>query len=104
MIAYLANVKKYDVNAKKKRRRARSSSISVSRCATAAHRRLPTPTSKELDRVKAGWITKKMNVDYTKMVDNALKKVYNTMPVDNTKSLVTFYYLVSKNLAELGTF
>ena len=58
---------------------------------------------KELDRVKAGWITKKLGVDDAKKADGALEKVCKAMSADNTKARVTFYYLVAKELGKLSS-
>jgi len=58
---------------------------------------------KELDRVKAGWIVKKLGVSDGAKADSVLQKVCETMASDNTKNRVTFYYLVAKHLGQLGT-
>jgi hypothetical protein len=57
---------------------------------------------KELDRVKAGWIGKKLGIADTGKADAVLQKVCQQMAADNTKHRVTFYYLVAKQLDKLG--
>jgi Protein of unknown function (DUF2853) len=58
---------------------------------------------KELDRVKASWIGKKLGVDDGAKADAALDKVCKMMAADKTKHGVTFYYLVAKELDKLAT-
>lgn len=58
---------------------------------------------KELDRVKAGWIAKKLGVADDSKADAAMQKVCETMKADRTKARVTFYYLVAKHLGKLGS-
>lgn len=58
---------------------------------------------KELERVKAGWVTKKLGVTDGAKADAAIASVAKAMAADKTKSRVTFYYLVAKDLGKLAT-
>ena len=58
---------------------------------------------KELDRVKASWIGKKLGVDDAAKAEAALDTVCKMMAADRTKHRVTFYYLVAKELDKLAT-
>jgi len=58
---------------------------------------------KELERVKSGWVTKKLGVSDGAMADAAIAGAAKAMAADKTKSRVTFYYLVAKNLDKLAT-
>ena len=55
----------------------------------------------ELDRVVEKWCGKKLGVTGDKAAA-AVKKTCETMKGDNSKSRVTFYYLVAKDLGKLG--
>ena len=57
---------------------------------------------KELGRVRDNWAGKKFGVSDGAKADSAIEKVCQTMSADNTKSRVTFYYLVAKHLVKLG--
>jgi hypothetical protein len=100
MTDYLADVKKYDSGAdadivKKIERhlgialRNRDSSL------------VSCSDPKELDRVKASWCGKKLGVEGAD-ADKAVEAVCAAMSADRTKSRVTFYYLVAKELGKLG--
>ena len=58
---------------------------------------------KELDRVKASWVAKKLGVADGAKADAAIEKICKAMAADNTKSRVTFYYLVAKDLGKLAS-
>lgn len=102
MADYLADVKKYDAAADADTvgkivkhlgialRNADSSLVSCT-------------DPKELDRVKANWISKKLGVSDDAKADSVVQKVCETMSADRTKSRVTFYYLVAKHLGKLGS-
>jgi hypothetical protein len=102
MADYLADVKKYDAAADADAvakivkhlgialRNADSSLVSCT-------------DPKELDRVKANWIAKKLGVEDDAKADSVVQKVCETMSADRTKSRVTFYYLVAKHLGKLGS-
>lgn len=55
----------------------------------------------ELARVNEKWCAKKLGVDAGKG-EAAVAKVCEKMKDDRTKSRVTFYYLVAKELGKLG--
>jgi hypothetical protein len=102
MADYLTDVKKYDAGAS-----ADVVAKIVKHLGIALRNRDSSLVScadqKELDRVKAGWIAKKLGVADAGMADSALQKVCQEMAADNTKHRVTFYYLVAKNLNKLGS-
>lgn len=56
----------------------------------------------ELDRVREKWCVKKFGATDAKKSDDIIAKVCETMKADNTKSRVTFYYLVAKHMGKLG--
>lgn len=56
----------------------------------------------ELDRVREKWCMKKLGETDTAKCDSVIEKVCETMSADNTKSRVTFYYLVAKHLGTLS--
>lgn len=58
---------------------------------------------KELERVKTSWVTKKLGVTDSAQADAAIASAAKAMAADRTKSRVTFYYLVAKNLGKLAT-
>lgn len=102
MADYLADVRKYDSGASEEivnkivkhlgiALRNRDSSL------------VSTTDPKELDRVKANWIAKKLGVTDGAKADAAIDKTVKAMAADNTKSRVTFYYLTAKHLDKLGT-
>ncbi|WP_046118887.1 DUF2853 family protein [Ensifer aridi] len=55
---------------------------------------------KELERVKEKWCEKKLGVDGVE-ADAAIAAAAQAMADDRSKSRVTFYYLVAKNLGKL---
>jgi Protein of unknown function (DUF2853) len=55
----------------------------------------------ELDRVKEKWCAKKLGVTGPE-ADAAVEAVAKTMAGDRSKSRVTFYYLVAKQLGKLA--
>ena len=102
MADYLPDVKKYDAGAN-----ADAVTKIVKHLGIALRNRDSSLVSctdqSELDRVKAGWITKKLGVADANKADAAVQKVCQAMAADNTKSRVTFYYLVAKHLDKLGS-
>lgn len=56
---------------------------------------------KELERVRASWCEKKLGVADKEKAELAIQKVCETMADDRSKSRVTFYYLVAKQLGRL---
>lgn len=57
--------------------------------------------SSELDRVVEKWCGKKLGVTGA-AADSAVQAVCGMMSADRSKSRVTFYYLVAKELGKLG--
>lgn len=57
----------------------------------------------ELDRIKKGWIAKKLGEADDAKADSILQKVCETMSADRTKARVTFYYLVAKHYDRLAS-
>ena len=56
----------------------------------------------ELDRVRAKWCEKKFGFEEAQRADAIIELVCRTMGSDNSKSRVTFYYLVAKHMGRLG--
>ncbi|MBX3570434.1 MAG: DUF2853 family protein [Rhizobiaceae bacterium] len=102
MTDYLADVKKYDAGAS-----ADVVNKIVKHLGIALRNRDSSLVSasdpKELDRVKAGWIAKKLAVSDAAKADEAIKAVCAAMADDRSKSRVTFYYLTAKHLGKLET-
>jgi len=102
MTDYLADVKKYDPDAN-----ADIVNKIVKHLGIALRKRDSSLVSatdpKELDRVKAGWIAKKLAVADAAKADEAIKAVCEAMAGDRSKSRVTFYYLTAKHLGKLET-
>jgi Protein of unknown function (DUF2853) len=102
MADYLADVKKYDAAAN-----ADAVAKIVKHLGIALRNRdsslVSCTDSKELDRVKANWVAKKLGIADSSKADAAIEKTCKAMAADNTKSRVTFYYLVAKDLGKLGS-
>jgi hypothetical protein len=98
MADHLANVRKYDAGADE----AKVAKI-VKHLGIALRNRDSSMVScsdpKELARVQEKWCAKKFGIDEAKGMA-AIEAVCAAMKGDNSKSRVTFYYLVAK---ELGT-
>ncbi|MBX3596875.1 MAG: DUF2853 family protein [Rhizobiaceae bacterium] len=102
MADYLADVKKYDATASAEivdkivkhlgiaLRKADSSLVSCT-------------DPEELDRIKKGFIAKKLGESDAAKADSILEKVCESMSADRTKSRVTFYYLVAKHYGKLAS-
>jgi len=58
---------------------------------------------KELDRVRENWIGKKLGIADAAKANASIEKTCKAMHADNTKSRVTFYYLVAKDLGKLAS-
>jgi hypothetical protein len=101
MADYLADVKKYDATADE-------SVVNkiVKHLGIALRNRDSSLVSctdpKELGRVRDNWAAKKLGVTDGAKADSAIEKVCQTMSADSSKSRVTFYYLVAKQLGKLG--
>ena len=102
MADYLADVKKYDAAAN-----ADVVEKIVKHLGIALRNRDSSLVSctdpKELERVKAGWVSKKLGITDDKKADAAIEKVCQAMHADHSKHRVTFYYLVAKDLGKLGS-
>jgi hypothetical protein len=57
---------------------------------------------KELDRVREKWCFKKFGATDVAQCDQFIKNVCEMMKEDKTKSRVTFYYLVAKQMGKLA--
>lgn len=102
MADYLADVKKYDAKAD-----ADTVNKIVKHLGIALRNRdsalVSATDPKELDRVKANWIGKKLGVTDAKSADAAVESAAKAMAADTSKSRVTFYYLTAKHLGKLGS-
>jgi len=102
MTDYLADVQKYDPGAS-----AETVGKIVKHLGIALRNRdsalVSATDQKELDRVKAGWIAKKLGVTDSAKADEAIRNVCEAMAADRSKSRVTFYYLTAKHLGKLDT-
>ncbi|MEM9331603.1 MAG: DUF2853 family protein [Pseudomonadota bacterium] len=56
----------------------------------------------ELDRVREKWCMKKLGSDDEAKCDAVISSVCETMSDDHNKQRVTFYYLVAKEMGQLG--
>ena len=56
----------------------------------------------ELARVREKWCEKKLGMTDAAAADEVISKVCGEMKDDNSKSRVTFYYLVAKHMGKLG--
>jgi len=56
----------------------------------------------ELDRVREKWCVKKLGATDDAAADAVIGKVCETMQGDRQKQRVTFYYLVAKEMGQLG--
>ncbi len=102
MADHLADVKKYDAGAD-----AETVNKIVKHLGIALRNRdsslVSTTDPKEMDRVKASWIGKKLGVTDAASADAAIAATSKAMAADKTKERVTFYYLVAKHLDKLGS-
>ena len=100
MANYLADVQKYDATAD-------SGAVDkiVKHLGIALRNRDSSLVScgdpEELARVREKWCKKKLGESEDARCDSAIEKVCQTMAGDNSKSRVTFYYLVAKELGKL---
>ena len=102
MADYLADVKKYDAGAS-----AEAVDKIVKHLGIALRNRDSSLVSctdpEELKRVRDSWAGKKLGVTDAAKADAAIEKACKAMHADNTKSRVTFYYLVAKDLGKLAS-
>ena len=102
MTDYLADVQKYDGKAS-----AETVNKIVKHLGIALRNKdsslVAASDQKELDRVKNNWAVKKLGVTDGAKADAAIQKTAKAMAADTSKSRVTFYYLVAKDLGKLGS-
>lgn len=100
MTDYLPDVRKYDANADE----AVVAKI-VKHLGIALRNRdsslVSASDKSELDRVVQSWCAKKLGVT-GEAAEKAVASVAEAMKADRSKSRVTFYYLVAKELGKLG--
>ncbi len=100
MADYLADVRKYDALAD-----AEVVEKIVKHLGVALHNRdsslVACSDKSERDRVRERWCEKKFGYDDAGRADRIIELVCQTMSADNSKSRVTFYYLVAKHLGKL---
>lgn len=101
MADYLADVRKYDATADEG-----AVNKIVKHLGIALRNRDSSLVScsdpSELDRVREKWCMKKFGETDAAKCDSVIEKVCQTMSGDNSKSRVTFYYLVAKHLGKLS--
>lgn len=101
MADYLADVRKYDSGASEE-----IVNKIVKHLGIALRNRDSSLVSctdpKELDRVRANWIGKKLGVTDDAKANSVIEKVCQELSGDRTKERVTFYYLTAKHLGKLG--
>jgi len=102
MSDYLADVRKYDASADE----AVVAKI-VKHLGIALRNRDSSLVScsdpSELERVRKNWCGKKLGISDDDRANAAIEKVCEAMSADRSKSRVTFYYLVAKELGQLGS-
>ncbi|WP_331371586.1 DUF2853 family protein [Sinorhizobium chiapasense] len=101
MTDYLADVQKYDSGADEAvvNKIVRHLGIALRNKDSAL---VSASDPKELERVKEKWCEKKLGVGGAD-ADAAIAATAKAMADDRSKSRVTFYYLVAKNLGKLQT-
>lgn len=101
MTDYLADVRKYDALADPE-----IVSRIVKYLGVALHNRdsslVACSDVSERERVREKWCEKKLGYLDADRADSTIDLVCQTMARDNSKSRVTFYYLVAKHLGKLG--
>lgn len=101
MTDYLADVRKYDPLAD-----ADVVDRLVKYLGVALHNRdsllVACSDKSERDRVRERWCEKRLGFEDAAKADTIIELVCETMSRDNSKSRVTFYYLVAKHLGVLA--
>ena len=101
MTDYLADVRKYDALADPE-----IVGRIVKHLGVALHNRdsslVACSDVSERERVREKWCEKKLGYKDADRADSTIDLVCQTMARDNSKSRVTFYYLVAKHLGKLG--
>lgn len=102
MADYLADVKKYDAGASEEAVNKIVKHLGIAlRSRDASLVSCSDPS--ELDRVRESWCMKKLGETDAGKCDSTIQKVCEAMSADRSKSRVTFYYLVAKDLGKLTT-
>ena len=100
MTDYLADIRKYDALADPK-----IVDRIVKHLGVALHNRdsalVACSDVSERERVREKWCEKKLGYQDADRADSTIDLVCQTMARDNSKSRVTFYYLVAKHLGKL---
>ena len=101
MTDYLADIRKYDALADPQ-----IVDRIVKHLGVALHNRdsslVACSDVSERERVREKWCEKKLGYQDADRADSTIDLVCQTMARDNSKSRVTFYYLVAKELGKLG--
>ncbi|MCO5065421.1 MAG: DUF2853 family protein [Rhizobiaceae bacterium] len=102
MADYLADVKKYDATASEEVVNKIVKHLGIA-LRNADAQLVSCTDPQELDRIKKGFIAKKLGEGDAAKADSVLEKVCQSMSADRTKARVTFYYLVAKHYGKLAT-
>jgi hypothetical protein len=102
MADYLADVKKYDATASAEVVDKIVKHLGIA-LRNADAQLVSCTDPQELDRIKKGFISKKLGETDAAKADSVLEKVCQTMSADRTKARVTFYYLVAKHYGKLAS-
>lgn len=101
MTDYLADVRKYDAGADEAIVKKIVNHLGIA-LRNKDSSLVASSDPKELGRVKEKWCGKKLGVE-GEAADKAIAATVAAMKADSTKSRVTFYYLVAKDLGKLGS-
>ena len=101
MTDYLADVRKYDAGADEAIVKKIVNHLGIA-LRNKDSSLVASSDPKELGRVKEKWCGKKLGVDGD-AADKAIAAAVAAMKADSSKSRVTFYYLVAKDLGKLGS-
>jgi hypothetical protein len=102
MADYLADVKKYDATASAEVVDKIVKHLGIA-LRNADAKLVSCTDPQELDRIKKGFIAKKLGETDGAKADSVLEKVCQSMSADRTKARVTFYYLVAKHYGKLAS-
>ena len=102
MADYLADVKKYDATASAEVVDKIVKHLGIA-LRNADAQLVSCTDPQELDRIKKGFISKKLGETDAAKADSILEKVCQAMSADRTKARVTFYYLVAKHYGKLAS-
>jgi hypothetical protein len=102
MADYLADVKKYDATASAEVVDKIVKHLGIA-LRNADAKLVSCTDPQELDRIKKGFIAKKLGETDGAKAESVLEKVCQSMSADRTKARVTFYYLVAKHYGKLAS-